>query len=69
MSYRIHWGVKLTTHLHLVPKSRMVELYLHSPISLRGVVLNEFNTRKTSPFILPHLLQCVVNTSQVIQWQ
>jgi hypothetical protein len=24
--------VKLTTHLHLVPRSRMVELYLHSPI-------------------------------------
>jgi hypothetical protein len=23
--------VKLTTHLHLVPSSRMVELYLHSP--------------------------------------
>jgi hypothetical protein len=26
------WGVKLTTHLHLVQRSRMVELYLHSPI-------------------------------------
>jgi hypothetical protein len=25
-------GVKLTTHLHLVPRSRMVELYLHCPI-------------------------------------
>jgi hypothetical protein len=23
--------VKLTTYLHLVPRSRMVELYLHSP--------------------------------------
>jgi hypothetical protein len=23
--------VNLTTHLHLVPRSRMVELYLHSP--------------------------------------
>jgi hypothetical protein len=32
-------GVKLTTHLHLVPRSRMVELYLHSPICLHGVVL------------------------------
>jgi hypothetical protein len=31
--------MKLTTHLHLVPKSRM-ELYLHSPISLHGIVLN-----------------------------
>jgi hypothetical protein len=26
-------GVKLTTHLYLVPKSGMVELYLHSPTS------------------------------------
>jgi hypothetical protein len=27
-------GMKLTTHLHLVPRSRMVELYLHSPMCL-----------------------------------
>jgi hypothetical protein len=26
-------GVKLTTHLSLVPRSRMVELYLQTPIS------------------------------------
>jgi hypothetical protein len=26
------WGVMLTTHLYLVPRSRMVNLYLHSPI-------------------------------------
>jgi hypothetical protein len=32
--------VKLTTHMHLVPKSRMVELYLHSFIRLRGIALN-----------------------------
>jgi hypothetical protein len=25
-------GVKLTTHLHLLPKLRMMELYLHCPI-------------------------------------
>jgi hypothetical protein len=31
---------QLATHLHLVPMSRKVELYLHSPIRLRGVVLN-----------------------------
>jgi hypothetical protein len=30
--------VKLTTHLHLVPRSRLVELYLNSPIRLHGVV-------------------------------
>jgi hypothetical protein len=33
-------GVKLITHLHLVWRSRMVELYLHSPICLPGLVLN-----------------------------
>jgi hypothetical protein len=33
-------GVELTTHLHLVPSSRIVELYLHSPIRLDGTVLN-----------------------------
>jgi hypothetical protein len=33
-------GVKLTTHLHLAPRSRMVELYLYSPMSLPGIVLN-----------------------------
>jgi hypothetical protein len=33
-------GVKLITHLTLVPRSRMVELYLHFPIRLHGVVLN-----------------------------
>jgi hypothetical protein len=32
-------GVKLTTHLHLEPRSIM-ELHLHFPIRLLGVVLN-----------------------------
>jgi hypothetical protein len=32
--------VKLSTHLQLVPRSRMVELYLHSPIRFHGIVLN-----------------------------
>jgi hypothetical protein len=32
--------VKQTTHLHLVPRLRMVELYLHSPIRIHGTVLN-----------------------------
>jgi hypothetical protein len=34
------WGLKLTTHFHLVLRPRMVELYLHSPICLHGVVLH-----------------------------
>jgi hypothetical protein len=32
-------GVKLTTQLHLEPRIRMMELYLHSPIRLNGVML------------------------------
>jgi hypothetical protein len=45
-------SVKLAAHLHLVPKSRMVELYNHSPIRLHGVVLNQLNTG-TNLFFLP----------------
>jgi hypothetical protein len=33
-------GVKLVTHLHLVLRSWKLELYLHSPIFLHGIVLN-----------------------------
>jgi hypothetical protein len=33
-------GVKLTTHFLLVPSSRMLELYLHSPTCLHGIVLS-----------------------------
>jgi hypothetical protein len=32
--------VKRITQLHLVPRSTVVELYLHSPIRLHGVVIN-----------------------------
>jgi hypothetical protein len=52
-------GVTLTTHLHLVPRSRMVELYLYSAIFLYGVVLNGVNTEA----ILPS--QCVSNNYSV----
>jgi hypothetical protein len=38
-TYPIGRTVKLTTHLHLVPRSKMVELYLHSTC-LHGVVLD-----------------------------
>jgi hypothetical protein len=40
-------GVKLTSHVHLVPRSRMVELCLHSPICFHGIVLNELITGTT----------------------
>jgi hypothetical protein len=42
-------GVKIT-HVHRLPKLRRVELYLHSPVRLRGVVLD-----KTSTGITLHL--------------
>jgi hypothetical protein len=32
-------GVTITTYLHLVPRSRIVELYFHSLICLHGIVL------------------------------
>jgi hypothetical protein len=32
--------VKLSTHLHLILRLRMVELYLHSHIRIHGVMLN-----------------------------
>jgi hypothetical protein len=34
------WAVKPTIHLHPVPRSRMMELYLHSHICLHGAVPN-----------------------------
>jgi hypothetical protein len=34
------WGVKLTTHFHVVPRPGMVELYFYSPIRLHGVMLD-----------------------------
>jgi hypothetical protein len=44
-------GVKVATHLHLVLRSRMVELYLHSPICLHGIVLNYLSRGTFLPFI------------------
>jgi hypothetical protein len=32
--------LKQATHLNLVPRSRMVELHIHSPIRLHCVILN-----------------------------
>jgi hypothetical protein len=40
------WSVKLTTHLHLVSISKMMELYLHSLISLHGVELYLYLVRE-----------------------
>jgi hypothetical protein len=41
ISQSVKWpGIKLTTHLYLVPRSRIMELYLHSPLRRYGIVLN-----------------------------
>jgi hypothetical protein len=40
-------GVKLTTHLHLVTRLRMVGLYLHSTVQVHNVMLNELSPRIT----------------------
>jgi hypothetical protein len=50
------WGsigqvAMLTTQLHLVPRSRMKELYLHFPIFLHSMVLNWLSTGTTLPFV------------------
>jgi hypothetical protein len=48
--YEYFRAVKLTTHLRLVPRSRMVQLHLHCPIHLHDVVLNSLRTGTTLPF-------------------
>jgi hypothetical protein len=41
--------MKLTIYLHIVPRSRMVELYLHSHIGLHGVGLNSLSRGTALP--------------------
>jgi hypothetical protein len=45
--------MKLTTHFQLVPRSKNVDLFIHSPIHLHGVVLNLLSTDNFLP--LPQL--------------
>jgi hypothetical protein len=42
-------GRELTTHVHLQPTSRMMQLYFHSPIRIHGIVLNYSSTGTTLP--------------------
>jgi hypothetical protein len=44
-------GMALTTHLHLVPRSRIMQRYLQATC-FRGVV-HSLRTRVTLPFVLP----------------
>jgi hypothetical protein len=43
--------VKLTTHIYLVPRSGIIKLYLHSPIRLHDVVLNELSAGTILPLL------------------
>jgi hypothetical protein len=47
--------VKLTTHIHLVPRLKMVDLYLHSTIRFYGVMLNQLSTDYFTLFTLTDL--------------
>jgi hypothetical protein len=40
MNQREQVAVNLKSYFHLVRRSRIMELYLHSPICLQGMVLN-----------------------------
>jgi hypothetical protein len=33
-------GLKLTVHFHLMQRSKMMELYVHSPIRFYGILLD-----------------------------
>jgi hypothetical protein len=49
--------VKLTTHLHLVPTTRMTELYITSTVHLDEVVLNQLSTGTNLPFCLSSFIK------------
>jgi hypothetical protein len=52
--------MKVTTYLHPVPRSRMVKLYLHLPITLHGVVFNSLGTGIILPYIMEYTLSNLV---------
>jgi hypothetical protein len=49
-------GVKLTTHIHVLPRSRIVELYLRSPTRLYVVLLNKLCTGTILPLVFTEWL-------------
>jgi hypothetical protein len=51
--------MKLATQFYLQPMSRMVELYLHYPIHLHGIVLNKLSIGTPLPFKSPRLHYCL----------
>jgi hypothetical protein len=55
-------SVKLTFHLNLVPRSRMMELYPHYSLPLHGLVLNKSSTEIILHLALLWLLQALCRT-------
>jgi hypothetical protein len=54
-------GMKLTVHFQLVPRSRKLDLYIHSPIHLHSRVLRKLSTRATLYFMSLTCWCCQVN--------
>jgi hypothetical protein len=63
----LSWAAKLPRrevgHLFLVPRSRMMELYLQSPVCLHCVMLNKLSTGTTLP--LPMLYKTFQNIKSI----
>jgi hypothetical protein len=55
------WSWPLT---YLMPRSRVEELYLHSPIYFHGIVINQFSTGIILPLLHPFKPITVVERSQ-----
>jgi hypothetical protein len=53
-------AVELTIHLHLVPKSRRAELYLHSPICLNDIAHKLLSTGTTLYLHFYALVICIL---------
>jgi hypothetical protein len=49
---KVAGDMRLTTYLHLGPRSGIIELCLHSPIRLHCVVLNELSTQTTLTYLI-----------------
>jgi hypothetical protein len=57
-----HRGMKLSDHLHLVLRLRIIKLYLHSLIYLHGMMLNYVCPEIPLPFILHHKIVITLYT-------
>lgn len=55
---KISWGMKLTSHLHLILRSGMMELYFHTTIHLHGMLPNR--VRSGTPLLqMPNIIMAL----------